>query len=81
MKWYDCFGRVIAVGDDVIICVNNKLYSGIVHQFDNDVLELSYITWDDDLRIEKVIRKRIKYPRGFEGIHGRLRNIYILERK
>lgn len=46
--WKDCFGKKLSVGDDVIITINNCLYSGIITEMNDKCCRLFYNNWVDD---------------------------------
>ena len=46
--WKDCFDKKLSVGNDVIITINNCLYSGIITKITNECCCLLYNSWVDD---------------------------------
>lgn len=70
-------GRVIQEGDDVIVAVNDKLHSGIIHSITESELKYSYNYFI--LGKEYVKEETIQLDENF--IKCELQNIYILTRK
>ncbi|MBP5455252.1 MAG: hypothetical protein J6Y37_01990 [Paludibacteraceae bacterium] len=69
MVWFDTFGKLLTKGVDIVYGTvteeGAKLESGIVHETGEDVLWISYNTWNDGEEfVHDVFFYKKDYPTG-----------------
>lgn len=76
MVWKDFMGRVLQEGDDVIISLNEKMYTGIIIRMNDDILLVSYNWFKDGREIEE--ETWYSSPLVPDGV---VETLYVLNRK
>ena len=67
----DCFGRPLRDGDDVIVSIENVLYSGIVMKELDSIIIIFYNYWEEGKEKEHDLQYGLT-----DLVKGKLMNIY-----
>ena len=67
----DCFGRPLRDGDDVIVSIENVLYSGIVMKELDSIIIIFYNYWEEGKEKEHDLQYGLT-----DLVEGKLMNIY-----
>ena len=72
-KYLDCFGYPLKDGDDVLISIDNVIYSGIIIEMTDEYFVVDYQIWKNEG--DEEIIKNIKYY-NYDAVQGKFLNIY-----